>query len=414
MEGVRHQQGAVRTLIAELGPLHVFVCHAAPDREAAVRLRADLAQVGRQVALDRGEPNGAQWWDTVLARLRRCSVFVLLLSPESARSPGCMAELRYAAALGKPLAVVRLRAVPVPGELAGAAVIDLTGGTAERVPRLRQLLDTFPAAGPLPQPLPPEPPVPYLDVFRQQIDEPVLDQRTQLSITAELRGRLSDPAQRAGAWALLVRMRNRQDIAAPVAAVLEVVLAPAWQPDPERRVERRYWDGQAWTTLVRHEGREFNERRVPPPEATWSGDVPSAAPPPRQPRARKRTSREGSRQWVVLGVAVALVLAAGVVFAFLLPALTAADDDPVKTARTFVDAVNVGDAAAVEAVTCERDRPQAEELFLAPDYRLTLERVTDSEPQSLTVLATDPRSGVTARRIYPLVRESGQWLVCAR
>ncbi|MFC7616063.1 toll/interleukin-1 receptor domain-containing protein [Actinokineospora soli] len=284
--------------------MHVFVCHAAQDRDAAARLRADLAQVGRQVALDRGEPNGPQWWDTVLSRIRRCSVFVFLVSPDSIRSPGCLAELRYAAALGKPLAVARLRPAALPPELARAAVIDPGGGTTERIPRLRDALDAFPDPGPLPQPLPPEPPVPYLDVYRSQLDQPALDPQHQLSILTDLRARLLDPGQRAGAWALLVRLRQRSDVSVPVSAMLEQVLAPGWQPDPERRVERRYWDGQTWTTLVRHEGREFNERRVPPPEATWAGDAPVPVRTARAPRASERRRAPLSKVWV-LAVAAA-------------------------------------------------------------------------------------------------------------
>ncbi|MGW5051764.1 Rv0361 family membrane protein [Actinokineospora sp. NPDC004072] len=391
--------------------MHVFVCHAAPDRDAAARLRADLAQVGRQVALDRGEPNGPQWWDTVLARIRRCSVFVFLVSPDSVRSPGCMAELRYAAALGKPLAVARLRPAELPPELADAAVIDPGGGTTERIPRLRGALDAFPDPGPLPQPLPPEPPVPYLEVYRAQLEQPELDQQTQLSIMTELRSRLLDPAQRAGAWALLVRLRQRPDAAAPVAATLEKVLAPGWQPDPERRVERRYWDGQAWTTLVRHEGHEFNERRIPPPEATWADDRPatSGARPARAPR---RPVRKLSRGWLITAVAAAVVVAVGVAITVLLPRFTEADDDPVKTARSFVDAVNLGDEAQLRDVVCTRAQDRAADLFLDKGF-LTLERVTEStDPKTFTVLATNPAGGDAERRTFPIIRESGEWRVC--
>lgn len=388
--------------------MHVFVCHAAPDRDAAARLRADLAQTGRQVALDRGEPNGPQWWDTVLARIRGCAVFVFIATPESARSPGCLAELRYAAALGKPLAAARPRPGALPEELADAPVIDLGGATAERVPRLRGVLDAIPDPGPLPQPLPPEPPVPYLDVYRARLEQHALDQQSQLTIMTDLRSRLLDPTQRAAAWGLLVRLREREDIAGPVAATLEAVLAPGWQPDPERRVDRRYWDGQTWTTLVRHEGREFNERRVPPPEATWSGA-------PVQQAGARAARPPRNRKWLLIGVtAAAVAVAVGVVLTVLLPGVTDSDDDPVLTARTFVDAVNVADVPTLQGVTCERQRPNASALFLGGGFRLTLERVqADAQPPTFTVLATDTRSGSVDRRTFPLVRESGDWLVCA-
>ncbi|MFC7616064.1 hypothetical protein ACFQV2_23915 [Actinokineospora soli] len=97
----------------------------------------------------------------------------------------------------------------------------------------------------------------------------------------------------------------------------------------------------------------------------------------------------------------------------LLPRFTEADDDPVKAARTFVDAVNVSDLDALRQVTCERDRANASSLFLTGGFRLTLERVNETEPMSLTVLATDTRSGSTERVSYPLVQESGEWLVCS-
>ncbi|WP_258903756.1 TIR domain-containing protein [Actinokineospora sp. UTMC 2448] len=397
-------------MIAEL-VMHVFVCHAAPDRDAAARLRADLAQIGRQVALDRGEPNGPQWWDTVLSRIRRCGVFVFVVSPDSVRSPGCLAELRYAAALGKPLAAVRLGAAKFPAELADAAVIDAGGSTAERIPRLRATIDAFPPPGPLPQPLPPEPPVPYLEVYRSRLDQPVLDQTTQLSIMTDLRSRLLDPKQRAGAWSLLVGLRRRPDVAPPVAATLENILAPGWQPDPERRVERRYWDGQAWTTLVRHDGREFNERRTPPPETTWEADTP--APAAHRRASAPRTTPRRKTRWVLVGLAVAVTAAGGAVAALVLPGVTAADDDPVKAARTFVDAVNTEDVADLRAVTCERVRGQAVDVFvdLGP---LTLEQVNEStDPVTFTVVTTNVVGGALEQRVFPLIRESGEWRVCA-
>ncbi|MGH3863024.1 hypothetical protein, partial [Actinokineospora sp.] len=87
---------------------------------------------------------------------------------------------------------------------------------------------------------------------------------------------------------------------------------------------------------------------------------------------------------------------------------------PITTARVFVDAINVQDNNALAGVTCERDHDRTDQLFLAGGFRLTLESVDpDADPPNFTVLATDLGSGGVDRRTYPLVKESGEWRVCA-
>ncbi|MBM7775375.1 hypothetical protein JOD54_005579 [Actinokineospora baliensis] len=395
--------------------MQVFVSHAPSDRDVAAGLRADLAQLGRQVSLDRGEPVGSRWWEGVLQRVQRCDVFVLVSSPAAVRSPGCLATLRYARALRRPVLVVVAAATALPADAETAPVFTPAGmEISERVPKLRGALLALPAAPPLPDPLPPDPAVPYLDPIRQRLDEPTLEPAELRELLRQLRLRLRDEHERAAVWGLLVRLRSRTDLPAPLSAELEKVLAPGWQPDPERRVEKRYWDGQAWTTLVRHENREFNERRVPPPEATWSGD-----PTPARPRATatprpapKKTAVAGQdrTRLFLIGGGVAVVVAA-VVAGYLL--FDPTSSDPTSTAREFVDAVNIADRAALGQLTCAQDRARAPELFLRPDARFTLESVDENgDPPTFTILATDSVTTETDRRTYPMVEESGKWLVC--
>ncbi|SDC17443.1 toll/interleukin-1 receptor domain-containing protein [Actinokineospora iranica] len=390
--------------------MHVFVSHSVPDRDAAARLRADLAQLGRQVVLDRGEPVGPRWWESVLQRLQRCAVFVLLVSPSSVRSPGCLAQLRYARALRRPVLLVPVRPAPLPPDAEDAPVFDPAGlAGPERLTKLRRALMSLPAAPPLPDPLPPDPPVPYLDPLRERLADPGLDQTDLREIFDELRGRLRDEHERPAVWGLLVRLRARPGLPPSLLAEVEKVLAPGWQPDPERRVEKRYWDGQAWTTLVRHEGREFNERRVPPPEATWPGDqglVRARPTPTTRPVPRPRR-----RRWQALTAAAALVAAAAV-GGYLFFRMES--DAPGLTVREFVDAVNVADTAALSHVLCERDQGRERELYLRGDPRMTLERVEENtDPPTFTVLATSSSTSRTDRRTYPLVLEAGQWRVCS-
>ncbi|EWC60492.1 hypothetical protein UO65_4160 [Actinokineospora spheciospongiae] len=394
--------------------MQVFVSHASADRDAAARLRADLAQLGRQVALDRGEPVGVRWWEGVLHRLRQSEVFVLVLSPDSVRNPGCLAQIRYALALHRPVLLVPARPATPPPEVTDAPVFDPAGLGAERVAKLRVALLSLPTTPPLPDPPPPEPPVPYLEPFRDRLADPRLGEAELRSIFRELRSRLRDEQDRAGVWALLVLLRARPDVPAAQAAELEEVLAPGWQPDPEHRVDRRYWDGQAWTTLVRHEGREFNERRVPPPEATWSGDAPARprpSTPPRPPGRGPAGHRPlGRRRWVWVG-GTALLVAAVVVAGFLW--FGDSTTDPRAVARQFVDSVNIGDTDGLVQVACEKVRPTVRTTFLGGGFHLTLESVDPgAEPPTFTVLATDASTDVSDRRTFPLVREAGEWRVC--
>jgi hypothetical protein len=383
--------------------MQVFISHAAPDRDVAARLRADLAAMGRQVTIDGGESSGPRWWDGVLARIERCEAFLFVLSPASLRSPGCMAELRYALQLRRPTLTVRTQSMPVPAELAGTGLYDPAIAGPDRVRLLRAAMLTLPAAQPLPVTLAARPLVPYLDGYRTQLEQPKLDRTSQHEMLGELRRRLREDAERTAVWSLLVRLRARADVAPGVAEELEKLLAPGWRPDPEGRVERRYWDGQAWTTLVRHDGREFNERRVPPPEATWS-DGKAAATPGAAPRRDRRL-----RLVAIAGTAVAGIAAAA--YFLVDPEPT---NPPITTARVFVDAINVQDNNALAGVTCERDHERTAQLFLAGGFRLTLESVDpDADPPNFTVLATDLGSGGVDRRTYPLVKESGEWRVCS-
>jgi Protein of unknown function (DUF2510) len=61
--------------------------------------------------------------------------------------------------------------------------------------------------------------------------------------------------------------------------------APGWLPDPTRRHELRYWDGDLWTADVSDRGTmSFDPHDVPvtppPSDATWGPPPPTGAPPP--------------------------------------------------------------------------------------------------------------------------------------
>ncbi|HVK26319.1 MAG TPA: TIR domain-containing protein [Actinokineospora sp.] len=386
--------------------MQVFVSHAESDRDLAVKLRADLAGMGNQVAFDRGVSTGPTWWDGVLRRVQRCDVFVLMLSPDSLRSPGSMAAVRYARQLRRPVLIVRAHPMIIPKELVDAEVFDPAAAGVDRARLLRAALLGLPPAPRLPDPLPRPPFVPYLDGYYELLEQPTIERAEQHALLGELRHRLRDESERAAVWSLLAQLRGRADVAPGVAEELEKMLAPGWRPDPEGRVERRYWDGQAWTTLVRHDGREFNERRVPPPDASWPSQripVVSTAPAAGSLVTRRR----------LLAAAVGVLIVAGVVVGSVL-FFRAEPENPIRTARVFVDAVNVQDTKALESVTCAADKARTDQVFLAGGFRLTLESVdSESDPPTFTVLATDTSTGGVDRRTFPLILESGEWRVCS-
>ncbi|CRK56231.1 hypothetical protein [Alloactinosynnema sp. L-07] len=389
--------------------MQVFVSHAEPERDLAAKLRADLAGMGNQVAFDRGVSTGPTWWDGVLRRIQRCDAVIFVLSPDSLRSPGCMASVRYARQLRRPVLTVRAHPMAVPAELVDTEVFDPVVAGADRARALRMALLSLPPAPHLPDPLPRPPLVPYLDAYFELLDQPSIERAEQHAMLAELRQRMRDQSEQAAVWSLLAQLRGRSDVAPGVAEELEKMLAPGWRPDPEGRVERRYWDGQAWTTLVRHDGREFNERRVPPPDASWpSQRIPAVTGTSAVAGAASRIDRRK-----LLAGAVALVLAAGVVVGSVL-FFREEPVSPIRTARVFVDAVNVQDTKALAGVTCASDKNRTDQVFLAGGFRLTLESVDgESDRPTFTVLATDMSTGGVDRRTFPLIQEDGEWRVCS-
>ena len=56
---------------------------------------------------------GDLWWEKILDKIRSCTVFIFVVSEEALQSKACMAELRYAAALGKPIVPVQVGKVEI-------------------------------------------------------------------------------------------------------------------------------------------------------------------------------------------------------------------------------------------------------------------------------------------------------------
>lgn len=409
--------------------MHVFISFAPPDRAAAARLAADFDRLGHQVRVDPRGHGGQSWWDTVLRDVRECGAFVLAVSPNSLRSATCMAELRYAEALRRPvLPVLVAPAAHVPADLTRGAV-DYTRPGAETAISLRKAFNALPVAKPCPPGSLPEPPRPPADGPVTEVDGPAapLGDTEQVALLARLRARLADERERGAAWVEVVRLRQRADLTPEVADEVEQVLAPGWQPDPRGRFEARYWDGRDWTTLVWQNGHEFDDRHTPtvvfrpvsrpeeptPEEAAaeaGTAELP-VTPPQREPRS---SGRSKGLPWLV--AAGVLVLGGGAAGGAVL--LGSGGPDPgaaTHTARQFVDAVNTRDTAALRGNVCERDQATDRHLYgsFLDSANITLESVeAEGSNPRFTILAARTVGNSSVRLSIPLTEEDGEWRVC--
>lgn len=212
----------------------LFVSYASQDRAMVDPLVAVLRRGEQQVWLDEELGGGEAWWQTILERIRSCTVFVVALSNNSLRSKPCQAELAYARALLRPVLPVQIgpvdsvRVTP----LAATQIIDYRHRNASADARLVAALHSLSRrAVPLPAQLPEEPMVPFAYLMRLSSDlsGPELSYRKQAELVLELRSRLDedchDPTVRNDIIQLLCRLRDRPDVTVRTRADVDAVLA---------------------------------------------------------------------------------------------------------------------------------------------------------------------------------------------
>lgn len=211
----------------------LFLSYSRADAVAAAAVEADLAAAGYDVWRDERLAGGQDWWETILARIRRCDAFVALLSDDAVASLPCARELAYAVRLGRPVLPVRVGDVApsrLPAALAARQLVD-HGEDRASLLRLVRALGELPAAPPLPDPLPAPPMVPLswaTDVATAVFSPDDLPDDTQRRTLGRLREGLSDPAgpaDAADARSLLVAFGRRRDLLPTVRADVADLLA---------------------------------------------------------------------------------------------------------------------------------------------------------------------------------------------
>jgi hypothetical protein len=96
-------------MIGPFGRAQIFISYAREDAALAYRLQGELERRGFSVFVDReGTLVGENFVRRIVSELRRADAVVALLTPASAASEWCRAELYHAHALGREILPIRL------------------------------------------------------------------------------------------------------------------------------------------------------------------------------------------------------------------------------------------------------------------------------------------------------------------
>jgi hypothetical protein len=198
----------------------LFVSYSSKDEVLVKDLTAAFMQARMEVWLDQKLRGGDPWWQDILRQIRECDVFIFALSENSLASKPCRAELAYARALDVPILPVligpvpNLRATPV----ADIQVVDYRKRTdMTGIALIAGVQDAIRSRRPLPDPLPPAPPVPFEYLLRlgEAMDATHLPPDQQGNLLRQLRECLEtedDEGVREDARGLLRALRRRSDV----------------------------------------------------------------------------------------------------------------------------------------------------------------------------------------------------------
>jgi hypothetical protein len=209
----------------------VFVSYSRNNLDVVRQLIQDMKAIGVDAWHDETLAGGQHWWDTILANIRGCDIFIFALSPESIDSEACRSELEYVGQLGKiilPVLVadgVNLKVLSHP--LNEIQVMDYRRCDKEAAFALVKSINTAPPAEPLPDPLPKPPvvPVSYLSTLRERIDtHSTLSAQDQITLLFELEAGIKEGRSQNEIRDLLLRLKRREDLLAKVAIKVDAAL----------------------------------------------------------------------------------------------------------------------------------------------------------------------------------------------
>lgn len=210
--------------------MRLFLSYARHDREVVAGLVSDLQRSGHDVWIDREISGGQRWWEALLEQIRGCDVAVLALSPSSAVSRACRAELAYAVALQRPILPVMLHDTNVelaPNVIGTTQIVDYRLRSSENAIALISALSRLQLSPvlPAPLPLPPPPPITDLGPARETLVADSLSYAEQEALLGEFRRGKDEGDQHDTLRALLVQFRQRGDIIESIGRGVDALLA---------------------------------------------------------------------------------------------------------------------------------------------------------------------------------------------
>jgi hypothetical protein len=191
-------------------------------------LHGDLEAFGHEVWRDVKIAGGQDWWNVICEEIRSCDAIAFALSPSSARSRYCEAELQYSQALDRPLLpimVVETELGTAPAPIQATNVVRYETWGRDATIALAKAFELLKLADSLPDPLPAPPEVPMSDLqaLRTRImGSASLDETDQQDLVQSLR-QLTDRASDV-ALELVRSLRGRRDLYEAIAKQLDDLL----------------------------------------------------------------------------------------------------------------------------------------------------------------------------------------------
>lgn len=286
----------------------LFISYSSQDRATVDALTTALRRGQNQVWFDQELGGGDSWWAKILEQIRDCEVFIVALSSNWLQSKPSQAELRYAQALNRPILPVRIGDVDSMrvNPLAALQIIDYRDPTIDAGIQLVTAVHQLRSKPvPLPDPLPPEPAVPfgYITRLGNQMAEKELSPQQQIQLLVELRSGFDedgdDPSARGDIAQLLRMLRLRHDVTYRTRSEIDNVLA---------EIEAK--DGSTAATATGSTAEAATVAATAPAQPSAPAARPSAAAAPPAGGSNKRLILIGGAALAVIAVIAIVVVIA--------------------------------------------------------------------------------------------------------
>lgn len=211
--------------------MRIFISYNCQNQDIVKMLIEDLETLGHVIWFDQELSGGHVWWDRVLAEIRECGLFCFILSSASIDSYACKLEFTYAADLCKiilPILVTDgVSTGLLPPALAKIQYVDYREQDKKAAYALIKALGIYPLPNRClsPCPLAPSVPISYLGELKTEIESSAaLDFQAQAALLLKLKERLGREGEVRDAQALMLKLRQRNDLLAKIAEEIDVLL----------------------------------------------------------------------------------------------------------------------------------------------------------------------------------------------